>query len=217
MIQKKHNIVIFGGQGRTGREVAILAAKAGHNVTIFAHHDNKVFPEKLAITFVMGDARNEAEIEEAIKGKDLVINIIAPSLFDKKNYDISLVATKNIIAAMKKQKVVRYLSQCGAWATDDIKDASVLMRLVFKFFIPLKNIYRFKRLEDEVVVKSELNWTIFRAALLNNRAAKPVMITERYKCRFLEIPHISRKSLAKVYIENLDNTELFKKFVVVLD
>jgi putative NADH-flavin reductase len=217
MMKQKHNIVIFGGQGRTGREVAILSAIDGHNVTVFAHHDNNIFPKNLGIKYVTGDVRNKDDVGRAIKGNEIVINIVAPKLFDKKNYDVSLVATKNIISEMKQANVKRYLSQCGAWATDNLDDASPPMRLVFSFFTPLKSIYRFKRREDREVINSGLDWTVFRAALLTDGIAKKVSVLDKYKCRFWEIPRVSRKSLAKIYLDNLDNPETYKKFLVVLD
>ncbi len=214
----QHKIIIFGGQGGTGKEVAVLAAKHGHHVTVFARHNDHVFPKALGIHYVIGDARNKSDIARALTDFDVVINVIAPKLFDKKNYDISPVATNNILDAMGQKGIKRYMSQCGAWATSDLNNASIVMRIVFKIFLPLKNIYKLKKVEDTIVKSSATDWTVFRAGLLNNKKPKPVKIYENgYKCKFWEVPSISRKSLAQAYIDNLDNQELFNKFPVIIN
>jgi len=214
----QHKIIIFGGQGRTGKEVAVLAAKEGHHVTIFARHNNQVFPDALGIKYVIGDVRNKADIARALTNFDVVINIIAPRLFDKKNYDISPIATNNILDAMRQKGIKRYMSQSGAWATSNLKDASILMQLGFKIFWPLRAIYKYKKIEDTIVRNSSVDWTIFRAGLLNNKKLKPVKLYENgYKCKFWEVPSISRKSVAKTYLDNIDNQGLYKKFPVIMN
>lgn len=214
-----HHIIVFGGQGRTGREVVLQALEAGHNVTVFTYKNNGTLPESAKLRIIEGNARSAQAVADAIAGHDIVINIIAPRLFNKKNYDISVVATKNIIKGMKQHGVSRYFGQCGAWATENVSDASLPMRIGFIFFIPLRQVYKYKKLEDQVVQKSGLKWTIVRAALLTNGPlAWPIhAYPNGYKCRFYELPHISRKSVAKYYVSNLDNSDIVHKYPVVIE
>ena len=209
---------MFGGQGRTGQEVVRRALREGYQVTAFTHKNNRSLPTHQNLKIVEGNARDGMAVEAAIAGHDTVINIIAPHLHDSKHYDISVVATKNILIAMKRQGVSRYWGQCGAWATDHLQDASLPMQIAFKLFLPFRRIYAFKKQEDEIVRKSGLDWTIVRAPMLTNGPLKwPVRVSvDTYKCKFYEIPRISRKSVAKFYIENLDNTDVIGKFVVIL-
>lgn len=213
-----HKIIVFGGQGRTGSEVVAQALEAGHTVSAFTFHNNHTLPQHKNLTIIEGNARNQEQVSRAIKGHDVVINIIAPKLGDSKNYDISVVATNNILLGMKQNKIKRYWGQCGAWATEDLQDASLIMRVGFIFFLPLKHVYKYKKQEDELIKKSGLDWTIVRAALLSNGPLIwPIRSYEHgYKCKFFEIPKISRKSVAKFYIENLDNPNLINTCPVVL-
>lgn len=213
-----HKIIVFGGQGRTGSEVVKLALQAGHSVTAFTHHDNgSLLPHK-NLHIVEGDVRNVDTVTSAIIGHDVVINIIAPHLHDTKNYSVITAATTNILIAMKQQGIQRYWGQCGAWATDHFNEASIPMRIAFKLYRPFKRIYAYKKQEDHIVQTSGLDWTIVRAPLLTNGPLKwPVRVfTDTYKCRFYELPHISRKSVAKFYVENLDNPAIINKFMVIL-
>lgn len=213
-----HNIIVFGGQGRTGYEVVVQALAAGHRVSAFTYRDNGSLPAQENLTIIEGNARDAQVVSDAIRGHDIVINIVAPKLGDKKNYDISVAATKNIIAGMENNNVRRYFGQCGAWATDDKKDASRIMRIGFFFFLPLRHIYKFKRQENVLVRQSSLDYTIVRAALLTDGPLTwPIKAyPDGYKCSFFEIPKISRKSVAKFYIENLDNDQLIGKCPVIL-
>lgn len=211
-------IIVFGGQGRTGKEVVQQALNAGHKVSAFTFRNNDSLPKNNNLTILEGNARNQDDVTKAIKGHDIAINIIAPKIGDSKNYDISLIATQNIIKGMKANGVKRYFGQCGAWATEDLTDASIPMQLGFNIFLPLKNIYKYKKLEDKAVKSSDLQWTIVRAALLTNGPLKwPIRsCVNGYKCRFYEIPTISRKSVAKFYINNIDNPEIIYKCPVIL-
>ena len=213
-----HSIIVFGGQGRTGSEVVLQALAAGHKVSAFTFRNNHTLPEHENLRIIEGNARDAKQVNAALAGHDTVINIIAPKLGDSKNYDISVVATSNILAGMKNQGITRYWGQCGAWATDNLSDASLPMRLGFIFFMPLKHVYAFKKQEDTLVKHSDLDWIIVRAPLLSNgKLTWPVKVFPNgYKCKFYEIPKISRASVAKFYIENLDNTELIRTCPVIL-
>jgi len=215
---KSHTIIVFGGQGRTGSEVVMQALAAGHHVSAFTYRDNHSLPAHQNLRIIEGDARNPHDVSRAIKGHDMVINIVAPRLGDSKNYDISVVATRHIIAGMQHNGVKRYWGQCGAWATENLRDASIFMQLGFLFFLPLKHVYKYKKQEDGLVKKSGLDWTIVRAPLLNDGPlAWPVRVfVHGYKCKFYEIPKISRKSVAKFYVENLDNSDLIGTCPVIL-
>jgi len=91
------------------------------------------------------------------------------------------------------------------------------MQLGFKIFGPLKNIYKYKKLEDKAVQSSNLDWTIIRLPLLTDKPATGYKIyPDGYKCGPLEIPRISRRTVDKFYLENLENNQLIHKCPVVL-
>lgn len=211
------NIIIFGGQGRTGRLVALEALRQGHHVSVFALRDGHILPKDIHI--IEGDARNAGQVAAAIRGHDAVINIIAPKLFDRKNYDISEVATRHIIAGMKQHGVHRYIGQSGAWATEFMTDASLPMRLGFLVIPMFRGIYGYKKREDAIVKQSDLDWTLVRCGILRDTVKQEsihVIADGRYKCKPLEIPMISRKSVAVFHIEILDSPTTYHTTPVIL-
>lgn len=211
------NVIIFGGQGRTGQLVAKEAAKRGHAVSVFTFHDNHTLPKNIRV--IEGNARDAKQVAQALAGHDAVINIIAPKLFDRKNYDISEVATKNIIHGMHMHNIRRYQGQAGAWATEYMSDASLLMRLSFLLVPMFRGIYGVKKREDQIVKASKLDWTLVRCGLLTGKTEPETMQISkngRYKCTLLELPKISRHSVARFHVDILEDTSYFNTTPIVI-
>ena len=61
------NILIFGGSGFLGKQLAYKLNDSGHNVTIFDKKKRKVLTNK--IKFISGNILNKKEVEKAVKKK----------------------------------------------------------------------------------------------------------------------------------------------------
>lgn len=216
-----NNIIVFGGAGRTGREVVKQALAANYKVTVFSYSKPapNILPNHKNLTIVLGNAYNYQDVLKAMPGHSAVINIIAPRLFDSKNYPISEIATKNIIAAMQECNIKRYIGQAGAWATDQLKDASPFMQLGFKVFLPLKHVYHFKKNEDMLVKQSSLDWTLVRCGLLTDKT--PVseyrVFRDRYHCGVFEIPKIRRVNVAAFELSILNDSSYFHQCPIIIE
>jgi putative NADH-flavin reductase len=218
MAHKK--IIVFGAQGRTGSLVVAEALKKGYEVSAFVYENNHSLPEdNQNLHIVEGDARKIESVKAACYGHSAVINIVAPRLNDRKNYDISEVATSNILQAMNDLGIRRYIGQSGAWATEFLSDASLPMRLGFLLVPMFRGIYFYKKQEDELIKQSELDWTIVRCGLLTDKPPqKSIKVFEkRYKCGLLEIPKISRHNVAKFHIAILDDQRTFQKCPIIIE
>lgn len=216
----QHSIIVFGGAGRTGSEVVLQALEAGHSVSAFVYRTPQkgILPEHPKLRIIEGDARDAAQVRSALASHDVVINIIAPKFGDKKNYDISVVATKNIVDGMLELGITRYIGQAGAWGTEFTEDASILMQIGFKVLRPLRQIYAYKKTEDRIVKNSDLAWTLVRAGVLTNGKRNPnirVMMT-RHHCKLFEIPTISRKSVAAFHLSIIDNPQFVRTTPIIV-
>jgi nucleoside-diphosphate-sugar epimerase len=216
-----NNIIVFGGAGRTGREVVLQALAAGHKVSVFtrAEPSQDTLPPHNNLSLYIGDASNLKDVTAAIKDHDVVINIIAPRLFDKKHYPISEIATNNIISAMQALWVKRYIGQAGAWATEQLSDASPIMQLGFKIFLPLRQVYSYKKKEDAIVKNSGLDWTLVRCGVLTNtaQASKYRIFKKRYKCGLFEIPKIRRTNVANFELTILNDAAYYKTCPIIIE
>ncbi len=215
------NIIVFGGAGRTGREVVRQALHAGHMVTVFSYSQpaEGVLPNHKNLTVIVGNAYKYTEVKRAVSGHDAVINIIAPRLFDSKNYSISEIATNNIVTAMQEVNIKRYIGQAGAWATEQQKDASPFMQVGFKLFLPLKHVYQYKKKEDAIVKQSNLDWTLVRCGLLTNKTplSSYRVFREHYTCSLFEIPRIRRVAVASFEIRIIDDATYHQQCPIIIE
>src|SRR5712664_354298 len=91
-------LIIFGATGATGRHLVRLALAAGHKVRAFDRQQGSLPTANPDLTFIKGDVFNPAQIEEAIAGQDVVINVLGvpPGV----PIPVCSQGTENIIAAM---------------------------------------------------------------------------------------------------------------------
>src|SRR5215471_3358472 len=102
-------IVIFGAAGATGRILVERALAQGHEVTAFDRNMAALTKEHPKLSLIQGDIFNPFQVEEAIDGQDVVISVLGvkPGV----TTPVCSEGTKNIIAAMQKRGVKRFICQ----------------------------------------------------------------------------------------------------------
>ena len=102
-------ILVTGGTGFVGSEVATTLAAAGHNVTVTGRN-RYAAPRGKRITFRRADIRNKKEIVAICGGQDFVIHAAAdtsPSATASKLHQVNVVGTENVIAGCVEHQVKR--------------------------------------------------------------------------------------------------------------
>lgn len=69
-------LTVFGAGGRTGVQVLIQGLARGHEITAFVR-DDRGFGGPTGVRVVAGDARDPAAADEAIRGAEAVISVLA--------------------------------------------------------------------------------------------------------------------------------------------
>ncbi len=107
------NILIFGGAGFLGKNLAIKLAKLNHKVTIF---DKKIFKLNFKrIKFVKGNILDFKEVLKATKKKDIIYNFAGISDIGEAMNDpilttkINILGSINTLTAAKFYKIKRYI------------------------------------------------------------------------------------------------------------
>jgi putative NADH-flavin reductase len=161
-------VLVVGAAGRTGRLVCQRAKAAGHEVTALARHEPEGLPE--GVRFVKGDAR-EAALGEAMKGQDAVVVAIAHKR-ELPNNDVSDV-TQKVIKAMKAAGAKRLVVVTGAQIGHPEEKLSWMLKprpwlLGETIMLEIED----RRLQEQLVQHSELEWTIVRPPRLTDGGAK---------------------------------------------
>ncbi len=160
-------IAIFGASGRTGRHVVEQALAAGHEVVAFVRTPAKLGIEHERLTAVQGDVADAAAVEQAVAGADAVISVLGPS--DNSPDQKVSKGTRNILDAMKKHGVIRFVASAGAGIPDP-NDSPGFMNKLINLLIKTtsRNVYEDMRQTAQIIRQSDRGWTIVRVPRLTD-------------------------------------------------
>ena len=161
-------ILVIGATGLTGKFAVKKLLARGHEVTAFARKAADVTEAHEHLTVVEGDARNQESVDRACAGQEAVLVTFGPRSLQKD--DLQEAFARNLIIAMKKANVKR-LVELSAWGAGSSRPQ---MKFVFKIIRNtfLKNMFDDKERGEELLTKSDLEWTLARPGRLKDDPAR---------------------------------------------
>lgn len=166
-------LVIFGAAGGTGHILVEQALEKGHEVTAFDRQPGALTIQHPKLSVVQGDVFDPAQVEAAIAGQDVVICVLGVK--PGSTVPVCSVGTKNIIAAMQKLGVKRFVCQSSftvASLDGEWREAPWVLPLILPFFPKVKATFADQVKQEQFVRQSDLDWTLVRPARLINEPAK---------------------------------------------
>jgi putative NADH-flavin reductase len=163
-------IVIFGAAGSTGRVLVEQALEKGYEVTGFDRHTQALMTiQNPKLSIVQGDIFNADQVEAAIAGQDAVLCVLGvkPGV----TTPVCSKGTENIIAAMQKVGVKRFICQSAfvvAALDGERREVSWILPLSLKLFPKVKSMFADKVIQEREVRQSDLDWIIVRPATLTD-------------------------------------------------
>lgn len=153
-------LLIIGGTGGTGQQLIKQALQQGHKLTVLARS-----PEKIKITHpnlivIKGNVLDLEKVQEAVAGQDAVLSALGHKKFFIKTNILSE-GTRNIILAMQKHKVSRFVCITSL----GIGDSRFKLGLYYTLFVvPVILFFYFmdKGKQEKLIKNSSLEWTIVR-------------------------------------------------------
>ncbi len=124
--------------------------------------------------------------------------------------------TKNIIKAMKKHNIKRFVCMSAIGIGNSKEQQKGLGFLYNKILIPylMKNMFNDKELQEQIIQESNLNWTIVRPAILTNGEKKGNYTVFSYNEKNYK-PKISRADVAGFILDILNSDEYIKECVSI--
>jgi uncharacterized protein YbjT (DUF2867 family) len=205
-------ILVIGATGGTGQRVVAQALKAGHRLTALVRN-----PQGLAVTsdrlrVLTGDVvRDDAVLEEAVRGQDVVISTLGVGKSFKPGGLIARSAPR-IVNAMESQGVRRlmFVSAFGVGGT--YRDVPFVPRLFIRLL--LKDIYHDKNAGEEAIRRSGLDWTIvYPTGLTDAPGNGRYRVGERLALR--GFPRIPRADVATFIVQDIDSAAYLRKGVLI--
>lgn len=212
-------ILVLGATGRTGKHVVEEALRKGHELNCLVRNPHALSP-KAQLTIIEGTPENPSDLEKAIQGCDALISVLnvsrksdfpwaplrAPETF------LSDVM-KSVILQAEKYNLKRIIV-CSAWGVSETKKD---IPALFRWLMDSSNIgfaYRDHERQEELLIRSNLPWTIVRPVGLTN-AKKNQEIMESFDNEPNPKLTISRASAAHYLVEALERENLILKKVVI--
>lgn len=207
-------LLIIGATGGTGLELIKQALDAGHQLTALVRN-----PDKLKIThpdlrIVKGNVLDYAKVEEAVTGQDAVLSALGHKRFIIYTTILSE-GTRNIIRAMEKQQVNRFI----CITTLGINDSRFKLGLYYTLFvIPVIVFFYFmdKAKQEKLIRNSNLNWTIVRPGQLINGKKRGKYKHGEHVGNYILTKMISRADVAHFMLSQLTDPSYLKKAVGVV-
>jgi len=158
------NVTVFGATGGIGAQVVDQLRARGHTVTAYVRNPAKV-PATWGddVTVVTGELSDAAAIDRAVQGADAVVSALGPSM-SRKATGLPLVeGTRNIVTAMQRHGVRRYVGN-GTPSVLDPREHGTWQTRVTTFMAKtfLRRAYDELVGMSEIVMTSGLDWTIVR-------------------------------------------------------
>lgn len=106
-------ILVFGGSGFLGSHVCDKLSDAGHDVTIFDRDESKWLRSDQ--TMVVGDILDRKQVEEAIKGTEVVYNFAGIADIDEARdkplttIELNILGNANILEGCRIHNISRYI------------------------------------------------------------------------------------------------------------
>jgi len=207
----KKKVVIFGATGGTGKALVEQALNLNYEVSAFVRSPQKLKVVHRNLKVIKGDVLDYQDVFKAVENQDVIFCNLGMPASDKST--LRKDGTENIVKAMKEHKIKRFICQTSLGFADSKEVLPWHMKYLIVPFI-LKNAFKDHELQESVIDKSGLDWTIVRPGNMTNGE-----LTGKYKHGFEPTAKIklkvSRNDVAHFMLRQVEDSRYIHKKVGV--
>ncbi len=207
-------IAILGSTGFVGKVLIRKAIDTGYKVKTLARNPEKLEEIKDKIEIITGSVFDSSSVEAVIEGAEAVLSTIGPpqrNPGDPLQYENAM---KNIVSAMDKYGIKRYIHIGGAAHPGGENEVWNFNRKFLRLFLNLvgKQILVAKHLEWEVLKTSDLDWTLVRPPRITVEEASGDILADEKR---LESLKVSVGDLTDFILEQITSKDWIRKAPLV--
>lgn len=202
-------IAIIGASGKTGRAFVDEAVQRGHEVRAGVFHTNS-FTRSDYIDVIRCDALQLDDVINLTRGCDAVVSLIG-HVKDSPEF-LQTSATANILSAMGKHHIHRLVSVTGTGVRrpgDTPSLADRVLNIGLRIADPAR--LRDGRAHADVLIDSDVDWTILRVLKLTNYGKERYRLTDHGPARTF----VSRATIASAILDILIDDSHIRQMPVV--
>jgi uncharacterized protein YbjT (DUF2867 family) len=210
-------LAVFGGSGKTGRELIAVALKKGSLVRALYRPGSE--PGQIpGLEIIIGQLTERGDIRRTLEGTDGAILVFGPRLGRHAHPEpFCADATSRVIAEMKRLGIGRLICQTGAMAGGNTPNWSKVVR---KFVARYRRQYPLidaDRDAQEVVVKeSGLDWTLAKPFRISGARGKG-RVRVAPAIRIGAFTSIRRADLAEFLVDEFTTGRFHKQAVYIVN
>jgi putative NADH-flavin reductase len=207
------NILVFGATGGSGKEFVQQALQKGHKITTIVRNPEKFDLQNRLLKVVKGDVMQPETIAKELAGIDVVVSALG--VHSREPTTLFSQGASNILEAMETHRIRRFMC-ISAQAVVISPNIALWQKLFTKYILQpiLKHQYADTLRMEEIVRRSNLDWTIIRPPQLKD---KPLTANYRVAINsFLKSPpRISRADLAHFMVDHLTDSSTFQAVIEI--
>jgi putative NADH-flavin reductase len=201
-------ILIFGASGATGYHLVSQALSRGYLVSAFVREPSRLKIRHKHLEFIQGDVTDSNVVHDAIKDQEAVLSALGAASPLKRNPAL-IKGIQNIVVAMVEEKVKRLIYQSFLGVKENRADFGFLINGVFPLLT--QSIVIDHEMKEQIIEKSELDWTIVRCPILTHgRSTLNYSDGVRVKSNSI-LPRIPRADVAHFMINQIEDTKYLRK------
>ena len=208
-----YKLVVFGANGRTGLQLVQQALDMGHTVTAIARNPSTLALRHKNLIVHKGDVLDLSSFQNSLANQDYVLSALGVA--SNKPTVVYSEGIRNIIEAMKIHQISR-LIVVSSLAVEINPTMPSWMRFFIRYILQplLSHIYADTLKMEEILMRSDVCWTIVRPPQLTNKS-----VTGRYRVAIdKHLPRalkISRSDLAHFLLHHLSSENTFRRKIEV--
>ena len=203
-------ISIIGASAGIGLEAVKSGLNRNHTITTLSRSAIKI-AESESLKMVIGDALIKDDLLKSIQNADAII-VTLGTRKDKKTTTLFSDFAKLMVEINTEKKIdVPFIFVTGFGAGESKNYVSWLIKLFLNYL--LKDVYGDKTKMEEIIIHSNMNWTVVRPGRLLDKG-----LTEKYRIenklfKGINIGGINRADVADFLIKQAENQTELKKYI----
>ena len=206
-------ISVFGASGKTGLCVVKQALANSYKINALCRNPDAIPFKNNSLKIIKGSLLDKNLVHTTIEGSDAVICVFGPM---KPYTDIFCAeATENIISAMSAFGIRRLICQTGALIGKTQVHRSLFMRFLMKTYNrKFPESARDRDMQEELIMKSQLDWTIVKPPRLSNGKRKGKYSTGE-NLKVSAFSSATREDAADFILSQIGSVSFIKKLPIV--
>lgn len=203
---KKDTIAVIGGTGKSGKYLVQQLLENNYHLKLLLRNPENFTLQNPLIEIVKGDARDYNSVQNLLKDCKVVISTLGQPAGEESIFSD---ATGNMIKAMNFYGIKRYIVTTGLNVNTpfDHKNEKVKMATEWMYQNYPKTTAD-KQKEYELLIASNLNWTLVRLPLINLTDERFRTETSLEDCKG---ENISATDLGKFLVSQIDDETFIKQ------